>query len=48
MVVHRERIGLDVLRRHEVLVGHELLADLQRLVRERLELDHEPPPSSKG
>src|SRR5882762_10013980 len=40
MIIHRVSVGLDVLRRDEVLVGDELFAHLQRLVRELPELDH--------
>jgi hypothetical protein len=48
MIVDREGVRLDVLRGHEVLVRHELLADFERLVGQRPELDHGEPPPRRG
>jgi len=40
LVLHREGVGLHVLRCDQLRVGNELLADLQGVVVERLELGH--------
>src|SRR5712692_338580 len=44
VILHREGVRLDVFGGDEMLVRDELLADLERLVSQLLELDHRGPP----